>query len=165
MELEKTLVLIKPDGVERGIVGQIITRFEQAGLKIVGLKLKQADEEFAKKHYTEDITIRRGEKVRDQLVNFISKSPVVAIALEGIEAIEAVRKMVGPTEPKAAPPGTIRGDFSHVSYDWANGNEIVVKNIIHASSSKEDAEGELSLWFDESELCNYRSVHETHTFE
>jgi len=162
MDLERTLVLIKPDGVERGIVGQIVTRFEQAGLKIVGLKLAMVDEEFAKKHYTEDIAKRRGENVRKNMVDMLSSGPVVAMVLEGIEAIALVRKMVGSTEPKAAEPGTIRGDFAHVSYAYSDAKNIGVKNVIHASSSAEDAKGETNLWFAETELHSYASVHDKH---
>lgn len=165
--IEKTLVLIKPDGLKRGLIGKIISRLEDAGLKIVGMKMKHADEEFAKKHYTEDITIRRGEKVRQLLVNYISASPVVAMAIEGCGAIEIVRKIVGETEPRKALPGTIRGDFQHVSYDYANDPDIdiVVKNLIHASADKKDAEVELALWFDQSELFDYRTVHEMEILE
>lgn len=156
------MVLIKPDGVERGIVGQIISRFEQAGLKIAGLKLTVIDQEFAKKHYTEDITKRRGEKVRNQMVEMLSSGPTIAVVLEGIESIPLVRKMVGATEPKAAEPGTIRGDFAHVSYGWADAKGIGVRNVVHASSSQEDANSEISLWFSETELFSYTSVHDRH---
>lgn len=162
MEIERTLVLIKPDGVERGLVGQILTRFEQAGLKIAGLKLSMINPDFAKQHYTEDISIRRGEKVRKLMVEMLSSGPVVAIALEGIEAIELVRKMVGPTQPKEAPPGTIRGDFAHISYSYADARGIGVKNVIHASSSKDDAAKELMLWFSQEDLHTYDSVHDKH---
>jgi nucleoside-diphosphate kinase len=162
MDLERTLVLIKPDGVERGIAGQIITRFEQAGLKIVGLKLKIVDSEFAKKHYTEDIAKRRGEHVRKNMVDMLSSGPVIAMVLEGIEAIALVRKMVGSTEPKSAEPGTIRGDFAHVSYAYSDAKNIGVKNVIHASSSAEDANNEIALWFAETDLYNYQSVHDKH---
>jgi len=164
---ERTLVLIKPDGIKRGLIGKIISRFEDAGLKIIGLKMKKADRDFAMKHYTEDISIRRGEKIREMLIKYISISPVVAIAIEGVSAIEIVRKMVGPTEPKTAAPGTIRGDFQHVSYDFCNDPEveIVTKNLIHASSDKNDAAAEVKLWFDESELFEYKTVHESELFE
>jgi len=162
MELERTLVLIKPDGVERGLIGQIITRFEQAGLKVAGLKLAMVDSEFAKKHYTEDITKRRGEQVRNHMVTMLSSGPVVAMVLEGIEAIALVRKMVGSTEPKSAEPGTIRGDFSHVSYAYADAKSIGVRNVVHASSSESDAKNEVSLWFSEAELHSYQSVHDKH---
>lgn len=162
--IERTLVLIKPDGVQRGLVGKIITRFEEAGLKIAGIKMKWADKKFAMKHYTEDLAKRRGEQVRNNMVEFISSGPVVAIALEGVNAIENVRKMTGETEPRAALPGTIRGDYSHVSYAYADSKKGPVKNIIHASSSKKDAEYELSLWFDKEGLHSYRTAHEEHIF-
>lgn len=160
--VERTLVLIKPDGVERQIVGKIITRFEEVGLKIVGLKLLTVDAEFAKRHYTEDIAVRRGEHVRTNMVNMLSSGPVVAIALEGVESIALVRKMVGDTEPKTAAPGTIRGDFTHVSYKYSNATKIGVKNVVHASSSPKDAQSELGLWFSEAELCHYSTVHDKH---
>jgi len=160
--IERTLVLIKPDGVQRSLVGKIISRFENAGLKIVGLKMVWIDKDFAKKHYTEDIAERRGEKVRDLLLDYITQGPVVAMAIEGVAAIENVRKIVGPTEPKSAPPGTIRGDFSHQSFSYADSNEIPVVNIIHASSSKEDAEHELRLWFKDDEIHTYKTVHDVH---
>lgn len=162
MELEQTLILIKPDGLERGLVGQILSRFEQAGLKMIGMKLIWADKDFAKRHYTEDLAKRRGERIRDLMIEFITSGPVVAIALEGVEAIALVRKMVGETEPKSALPGTIRGDFAHVSYGYADAKKTVTKNLIHASSSKEDAKNELKLWFSQAELFHYSSVHDKH---
>ena len=162
MKTERTLVLIKPDGVERGIVGQILTRFEQAGLKIAGMKLDMINKDFAMKHYTEDIAKRRGEKVRTQMVNMLSNGPVIAIVLEGIEAITLVRKMVGSTQPKDAAPGTIRGDFTHVSYAWSDAKNIGVKNVVHASSSTSDAKSEIPLWFSETELHSYDAVYDKH---
>lgn len=162
MKTERTLVLIKPDGVERGLVGQILTRFEQAGLRIAGLKLETVDKEFAMRHYTEDIAKRRGERVRNSMIDMLSSGPVIAIVLEGIEAIALVRKMVGSTEPKEAAPGTIRGDFTHVSFAWSDAKNIGLKNVIHASSSKEDSDNEISLWFAETELHTYASVHDKH---
>ena len=108
--IQRTLILIKPDGVERSLIGECIKRFEQRGLKVIGLKMVWASEDHALKHYTEDITIRISEDVRKRLVTFITNGPVVAIAIEGINAIENVRKIVGSTEPKSAQPGTIRGD-------------------------------------------------------
>ena len=163
--IERTLVLVKPDGVQRQIIGEILTRFEKAGLKIVGLKLVWADEEFARKHYTEDIEIRRGKAVRDYNVNFIKSGPVVALALEGVNAIENVRKMVGSTEPKSAQPGTIRGDYSHVSYAYCDSKKQVVKNLIHASSDAKDAAHELALWFSKEELHTYKTVHDVHILD
>lgn len=162
--IEKTLVLIKPDGVKRGLAGRILSRFEDAGLKIIGMKLYQSDEAHALKHYGEDIEKRRGKKVRELLVDFLKSGPVLAMVLEGVNAIENVRKMVGATEPKAAAPGTIRGDFSHISFAHADEKGKVVENLIHASSDAADAEREVWLWFNQDELCEYKTVHEAHTF-
>lgn len=97
-------------------------------------------------------------------MSYIVDGTVVAIVLEGIHAIEVVRKIVGVTEPKAALPGTIRGDFCHVSYDYADKKELAIRNIIHASGSKEDAEYEISLWFKNNELHSYKNVHDVHIF-
>lgn len=162
--IERTLVLIKPDGVKRGLVGECISRLEQRGLKIVGMKMKQADEDFAKRHYTEDITRRRGEKVRNKLIDFIVSGPVVAMVIEGIHAVEAVRKIVGDTEPKSALPGTIRGDFAHVSYSHADSTNKAVANLIHASSNQEEAKQEIDLWFSADEIHAYKTSHEEHVF-
>ncbi len=162
--IEKTLVLIKPDGVQRALAGKIMSRFEDAGLKIVGLKMKWADKTFAMKHYTEDLAKRRGDMVRKQMVEFISSGPVIAIVLEGVDAIQNVRKMTGDTQPLSALPGTIRGDYSHVSYSHADSRKGPVKNVIHASSDKKDAEREIGLWFEKKELHSYKTVHEEHVF-
>jgi nucleoside-diphosphate kinase len=159
--IERTLVLIKPDGVERGLIGIIIKRFEQRGLKIIGLKMRWIDKKFAEKHYTEDIAKRRGKHIRDLLLSFITEGPVVAMAVEGVNAVENVRKIVGDTEPRAASPGTIRGDFAHVSYGYADAKKRAVRNIIHASSG-DDANIEVALWFSPGELHSYSTVHEKH---
>lgn len=161
--IEKTLVLIKPDGVERGLVGEIIHRFERVGLKIIGMKMIQIDEEFAKKHYF-DVAERKGEKIFKMLMELITMGPVIAIVLEGISAVEIVRKMVGPTEPSKAMPGTIRGDFAQAHYAMSDEVQQAVRNIIHASGSREDANKELALWFKDSEIYSYESVHEFHIF-
>ncbi|MBU1129446.1 MAG: nucleoside-diphosphate kinase [Nanoarchaeota archaeon] len=162
MTIEQTLVLIKPDGVQRGLIGEIIKRFEQRGLKIVGLKLTNVDLDLAKKHYGEDITKRRGEKVRERLLKYISSETIVAMVIEGVDAIENVRKIVGKTESKSALPGTIRGDFSHLSFEHADEKEIPVKNLIHASANKEDAQRELSLWFSIDEIHDYKRAEDEH---
>lgn len=162
--IEKTLVLLKPDAVKRGLMGEILARFEKAGLKIVAMRLAWSNADKAMKHYTEDISIRRGEKVRNYLVDFITSGPVLAFVVEGVDAIENVRMMVGPTEPKAAPPGTIRGDYSHISYQHADVEEKVVANIIHASADKNDADREIYVWFNDDEIYNYKTVYETLTF-
>lgn len=164
MVLQQTLVLVKPDGVQRGLSGEVIKRFEQRGLKVIALKMVWADKEFSKKHYTEDITKRRGEKVRNMLLDYITSGPVVAMVIEGIDAIENVRKICGPTESKAAMPGTIRGDFSHISYDYADKKGIAIKNIVHSSGNEEDAKHEISLWFTKKEIHSYKRSDEEHTF-
>ena len=160
--LEQTLVLLKPDAVQRAFIGEIITKFEKAGLKIAAMKLIHATEELAKSHYTEDLAKRRGEHVRTYNINFITEGPIVAIVLEGIQAIEIVRKIVGSTEPRQAQPGTIRGDYAHVSYAHADEKKTVVRNLIHASSDKNDAENEIKVWFKPNEIFKYKTVHEMH---
>ena len=159
--IERTLVLVKPDGVERSLVGEVIARFEKACLKIVGLKMVWCDKEHALKHYTEDITVRRGEHVRNKLISFLTSGPVVAICLEGIDVVEVVRKIVGSTEPKTAPPGTIRGDYAHMSYEHADAVNKAIPNLIHASGNREEAKTEISLWFSEKELHSYKNLHDS----
>ena len=163
--IERTLVLIKPDGVERALVGECISRFEKRGLKLIGKKMVWTDKDHAMKHYTDDITKRRGEKVREKLLEFITSGPVVAMAIEGVNAIENIRKLVGATEPKSALPGTIRGDYTHVSYSYADDKQIAVKNLTHGSSDKTDADHELNLWFNDNELHSYDMVHDKHIKE
>jgi len=158
--MERTFVAIKPDGVQRGIIGRIIERFENAGLKIIGMKMVQIDKEFAKKHYKAHVD----KPFYKGLEEFMVEGPVVAMVIEGLHAIESVRKIVGPTEPKQAPPGTIRGDFAHHSYEWADQKGIAIKNLIHASGDKKDAEYEISIWFSIEELSDYKTVHEKHVF-
>jgi nucleoside-diphosphate kinase len=159
---EQTLVLIKPDGVQRAIAGRILQRFEDAGLKVVGMKMVHVNKEKAEKHYF-DVAERVSEKVFQANVNFLVEGPVLAFVLEGIQAIETVRKMVGGTEPKTALPGTIRGDFAHQSYEWCDANNQVIRNLIHASASSGDAKREIELWFKPEELHLYTLVHEKHT--
>lgn len=160
--IERTLVLIKPDGIQRCLAGRIISRFEDSGFKIIGMKMQWTEKEFAKRHYTEDIEKRRGKIVREKLIDFITTGPILAICLEGVNAIENVRKIVGDTEPRKALPGTIRGDFAHVTYEYSDSKNLAVKNLIHASSSKEDADNEIKLWFSGDELYNYKTVHDVH---
>ena len=157
--IEKTLVLIKPDGVQRSLSGEIISRFEKVGLKIVGMKMVWVDKDFAKKHYKAHV----GKPFYAGLETMITEGPVIAMALEGIHAVELVRKIVGPTEPKSAPPGTIRGDYAHVSYSYADKKGIAIKNLIHASGNFDEAKAEIELWFKKDELHTYRTVHEAHT--
>lgn len=159
--IEKTLVLLKPDAVQRGLMGRIISRFEDAGFKIVGARMIWIDEEKGKRHYF-DIAERRGEKVLNNLLKYVTEGPIMALCIEGINAVENVRKIVGGTEPKTALPGTIRGDFAHLSFAYADQKEISVKNLIHASGNVEEAKLEVSIWFNEEDLHDYKTVHEFH---
>jgi nucleoside-diphosphate kinase len=158
--IEQTLVLLKPDAVQRGIVGSIITRFENTGLKIVGMKMVWVDADFSKKHYSEHVN----KPFYKGLEDFITAGPIIAMVLEGISVVEIVRKMVGTTEPKKAVPGTIRGDFAHHSYEYADSKGIAIKNLIHASDTVENAKKEIDLWFTPKELHTYKTVHEVHVF-
>lgn len=153
--IQRTLILLKPDALDRGIVGQIVTRFERVGAKLVGLKLLVSEKDTAMKHYTEDLAIRRGEKVRELMISMLTSGPIVAMVLEGIEIVEVVRKMVGGTEPKTAAPGTIRGDYAHVSFKYADEHGIGVFNLIHASGSPEEAPVEIDVWFKPEELVEH----------
>lgn len=154
--MERTLILLKPDAIDRGIAGEIITRFERVGAKLVGLKLLVSEKDTASRHYTDDLAKRRGEKVRERMIAMITSGPILAIVLEGVEIIEVARKMVGATEPKAAAPGTIRGDYAHVSYKYADENNIGVFNLIHASDSPVSAEAEIGVWFKPEELVSHK---------
>ena len=158
--MERTLVLVKPDGVQRGLIGEIVTRFEKVGLKIVGMKMQWVNKEFAKEHYAAHVD----KEFYPGLEAMITEGPVVAMALEGIHAVEQVRKMVGTTEPKSAQPGTIRGDYAQHSYEFADGQGKAIKNLIHASGTSEEGAAEVSLWFKEEELHTYKTVHEVHVF-
>lgn len=155
--MERTLVILKPDALQRGIVGEIITRFERVGLKIVAAKILKPTEEEYYHHYETigKMISRRGEKAFKATLQFMQAGPIMALVLEGVEAVELVRKMVGTTEPKAAAPGTIRGDYSHISFDYANPRGVAIPNLIHASGNLEEAKQEIEHWFDKKELFNY----------
>ncbi len=157
--IEQTFVALKPDAVQRGLTGEIIKRFEQVGMKIVAMKMVWVTPEFSKKHYREHVD----KPFYKGLEEFIIQGPVIGMVLEGVSSVDTVRKMVGSTEPKSAAPGTIRGDFSHHSYSYADQKGIPIKNLIHASGNKKDAEYEIALWFTKSEMHNYKTVHEVHT--
>jgi len=163
--VQQTLVVFKPDTVQRGIVGEILSRFERVGLKIVATKMVNPDRDHYFKHY-EDIgqmATRRGEKVLDQNLQYMSSGPVIAVVLEGVEAVAIVRKIVGATEPKAADMGTVRGDYSHISFGYADKSHKATPNLIHASASLEDAEKEISHWFGASEIMDYQLPLEKYT--
>lgn len=189
MKKQKALLIIKPDGVQRGIVGKIITRFETVGLKIIGLKFEWANKEKIIAHYPEteawfkkvgertlsnyakkgldaktvfktDDAVAIGKTVKSWLVDYMQESPVFLAVVEGYDAIEIVRKLSGNTIPVLAAPGTIRGDFSHDTIDLANEQNRPLRNIIHASDTAEDGEKEVNLWFAKEELFNYETAGE-----
>lgn len=163
MHIERSLVLLKPDALDRGLIGEILQRFERVGLKIVGMKMVQPTESHASRHYTEDLAIRRGEKVRKIMIDMLLSGPVVVMCLEGVEAVELVRKMVGGTEPKSALPGTIRGDYSHVSFKHADSKNQGIYNLIHASGNVEEAVQEIAVWFNPEELVDHTPSYTKHT--
>ncbi len=145
--IERTFVMIKPDAVLRGLVGEIISRLECKGLKIVGMRMIKMSEEEASSLYS----VHRGKPFYDELIRFIRSAPVVVMAIEGESAISVVRRLIGPTDSKEAPPGTIRGDFSCSKS----------MNVIHASDSLDNAQRELSIFFKDSEVLSYSRLDES----
>lgn len=139
--MERSFVMIKPDGVQRQLVGELLAKFERKGFRLAGAKFMKVSTELAKKHYAE----HDGKPFFGELVDFITSGPVFAMAIEGPNSISMIRKMVGATKPEDAEPGSIRGDY--VSY--------MGKNIIHASDSPDSAKRELALWFSADELIDY----------
>ena len=164
-EIEQTLVLFKPDAVQRGLVGEILTRFERVGLKIVGTKMIAPGRDAYYEHYENigKMITRRGEETFNATVDFMMSGPVIAMVFEGVEAVALIRKLVGDTEPKAAAPGTIRGDYSHMSFGFADNKKKGVPNLIHASSNPEEAEQEINHWFSDAELYDYDEPNEKYT--
>ncbi len=190
--MERTLVILKPDALQRGIVGDIITRFERVGLKLIGSKMMEVNKDLANKHYPKDRrhfiegmghkTLKNyedqnidpvehfghedahkiGLEVQKWLVDFLTSGPVLVTVWEGPHAIELIRKLSGNTLPAKAEPGTIRGDYSFDSSFLANANDRSIRNLIHASGDKEEAEFEINLWFNKDELYNYDTVHQKH---
>ena len=162
---EQTLIVFKPDAVQRGIVGEILSRFERVGLKIVGAKMLQPSTDHFYHHYENigKMITRRGKKTFEVTVDMMKTGPVIAVVLEGVEAVSLVRKMVGTTEPKAAQPGTIRGDYAHMSFAHADKNEVGVPNLLHASGDPEEAKAEVAHWFADAELFSYETAHEKFT--
>lgn len=157
--VERTLVLLKPDAVGRGLTGRILARFEDAALKIVGIKMKHLDPEFTKKHYF-DLEERAGKAIYDTTSTFMQTGPVIALALEGVDAVAKVRKMIGPTFPDQAAPGTVRGDFAHQTKTSSEVSGKAVMNLVHASGNSEEAEYEVNLWFDNTEQFQYETLAE-----
>ena len=163
--MERTLVVFKPDAVQRGIVGEVISRFEKVGLKLVGMKMLTPTQDHYFHHYETigQVITRRGKEVFDMNLDYMMMGPVVAMVWEGIEAAELVRKMVGATEPKSAVPGTIRGDYAHMSYAHGDQAKTGIPNIVHASGDAKEAAEEISHWFAETELFDYEVLHEKYT--
>lgn len=182
---ERTLVLIKPDGVQRSLIGEIVKRYERSGLKLAGLKFLVPAPELVERHYDLDPNWRKnvGEKsikayqqkgltppsldplavaapVIERLKKYLSSGPVVAMVWQGANAVAVVRKITGGTEPLTSDVGTIRGDLVLDSYALADGDERAVRNLIHASGSVTEALGELQLWFKPEEIIDYRLVQE-----
>jgi nucleoside-diphosphate kinase len=188
--MEQTLVVLKPDAIQRGLVGEIMGRFEKAGIKIVGARMFVPSQELLDQHYPSDRkefvemlgqrTVESyreqgidpvekfghedlgkiGENVRTWLTDFMKSGPVFAFVLESPHAIEIVRKMVGNTLPQKSQPGTIRGDFSFDSSFLANSAARPIKNLIHASGNAEEAAMEIPLWFSEDEIFEYDTIHQ-----
>jgi|SRR5450756_1205833 len=139
--MERTLVIVKPDGVQRGLIGDVLQRFETRGLKLVGLKLMSVSEELARRHYG----IHKGKPFFEGLIRYITSAPVVVVVFEGKDAVAAVRSTVGATNPVQAAPGTIRGDLAME----------IGRNLVHASDSVETARSEVALFFREEELVSW----------
>ncbi len=187
--IEQTVVLIKPDGIARGLIGELISRFEKVGLKIVAMKMIWVEKDVIGKHYSDNeeylksIGIKTlenyekygfdaneslgtkdpleiGRKVRGMNMDFMTSGPVIAMLLEAPGVIQIVRKMVGNTFPDSAVPGTIRGDYSYDSAMESNIRKRTTRNLVHASGNKEDANFERKLWFKEEEIYNYETLAE-----
>lgn len=160
--MEQTLVVLKPDAVQRGLMGEIITRFERSGLKVVAAKMVWPAESHFRDHYEGigKLISRRGEDIYNVTLAAMTESPVFAFVLEGIDAVEHVRKMVGATDPKDSAPGTIRGDFTHISRAYAIENDMTLPNLIHASADLDEAKQEIPLWFKSEEVHGYDLPHQ-----
>ncbi|MBC5793102.1 MAG: nucleoside-diphosphate kinase [Nanohaloarchaea archaeon] len=155
--VERTFVALKPDAVKRGLVGEITSRFEDAGFKIMGMKMVQATDQLLEQHYAEHVD----KPFYDGLAGFMKSGPVVAMVLEGVHAAENLRKIVGDTDASEAHPATIRGRYGHMSMDYADDAGRHYKNLVHASEPGE-AEEEIEIWFEESELHEYDHSQDEH---
>ena len=182
---ERTLVIIKPDGIQRSLVGDIIHRFERVGLKLIGMKLLVPTADQVEEHYTLDPEWKRktgtkaiesykkkgetppsedpievGNAVVERLKRYMTSGPTIVMAWQGAHAVELIRKLVGGTEPRSSDVGTIRGDYVLDSYSMADTDDRAIRNLIHASGSVAEAEQELAHWFGMNELINYRLIQE-----
>ena len=185
MKKEKTLILIKPDGIQRSLIGEIIKRYERSGLKLIGIKMIAPTADRIEKHYTADTEWRRvtGEKtiksykdkglappsedpleitaiILNNLKKYMASGPVIAMVWQGVHAVKIARKITGGTEPLTSDVGTIRGDFVLDSYQLSDADGRAVRNLIHASGSVDEANKEIKLWFQPEEIINYRLVQE-----
>ncbi len=182
MAIQQTLVIIKPDGVQRGLVGEILSRFERAGLKTVAMKMEWPDKELVGKHYTDDEAYYQsvwekakagaeehgaeftespkelGDRIREANMRYLSTGPVVAMVLEGNAAIKNVRTIIGGTNPLSADIGSIRGDLTIDDFSQADTEKRAVRNLMHASSDPDEAKREIALWFSEEEIFKYQTV-------
>lgn len=149
--MERTFVMIKPDGVQRGLIGKLIERLEQRGIKIVAMKFVSVSQDIAEKHYE----IHKGKKFYKKLLEYITSGPVLIMVWEGDNVVDRVRKIVGKTDPFEARPGTIRGDFA----------QQIGRNLIHASDSPENARNEINLWFTDQEIISYKKIDEPWLYE
>ncbi len=181
---ERTFVIIKPDGMQRSLIGEIIKRLERTGLKLVAMKMFMADEERLWQHYKKDDAwytakgektvqnrkaaglsadkpaIEYGKDIVRAVVNFMLCGPVIAMVWEGNEAVNIVKKIVGDTQPLTSDVGTIRGDFTVDSYELSNVNERAVRNLVHCSDQPAEATREMDIWFTKNELFSYRQIQE-----
>ncbi len=188
-KIERTLVLLKPDAVQRNLIGEIISRFEKVGLKVIAMKFLIPSREIAYRHYakseeevealgrrsleankkngivTDEDPKVRGQIIIDRLVDYLSCSPVVALVLEGHNAIAITRKLVGSTEPLNSDVGTIRGDFTLDSYTLSDADKRAVRNLVHASANEFDAQYEIKLWFKDDELFSYHNIRDAILYE
>lgn len=187
---EQTLIVLKPDAVQRSLIGEIIQRFERVGLKLAAIKMFVPDAAFIESHYTFDPEWKRkagekniasyrdkglapltedpveaGEKILDSLKTYLSSGPVIAMVWQGAHAVPLVRKLVGSTEPFSSDVGTIRGDYVLDSYTMSAGDSRAIRNLIHASGNEEEAVQEIPHWFKESEIINYRLAQEAIIYE
>ncbi len=181
---ERTFVIVKPDGVQRGLTGDVVNRIERTGLKLVGMKFIIATRDQASKHYGKDdawcekvgtrtikgleaegkvatkTAVEYGKGVLNGLLDFLTCSPVVVMAWEGNQAVGIVKKLVGGTEPLTSDVGTIRGDYTFDSYELANIDDRAVRNLVHCSDMVDEANRELSIWFKEDEFVKWKSITE-----
>lgn len=164
--MERTLIIFKPDAVQRGLMGEILTRFERVGLKIVAMKMLSPDQDHYYHHYETigKMVSRRGEPQFKVQLGAMQEGPVIAAVLQGVEAVSLVRKLVGPTNAKDAPPGTIRGDYAHASLDYVNANNVALPTLLHASGDTDEAKQEIDHWFKKEDIYDtYLTVHEYFT--